>query len=159
AKTYYEVNRVRHPDAPSLDRFEEMSRREGTAIVSENFAVRHNVRVGGFIDLPGVDASERFEIVGTLADYSWNFGTVLIHRSNRTLRRFGAWLPMERAPSALPGKDDGAGADAGCGQADAIDVYVPQGKEEEVRNKIQQSSWGARNNLFVMNKGEVRGHV
>ena len=135
-RTYYEVNQARHRDAPKLEEFRRLSEEPGTAIVSENFALLHGVRVGDSMKLPAMNNSATLLVIGTIGDCSWHRGTVLVHRSEQNLRQFDAR------------------------QVDVFDIYRPQGVDDEtIRRHIQQSPWGAQNALFVMTRNELRKHV
>ena len=50
-------------------------------IVSDNFALRHNVEVGDSITLAGPDGPVELNIIDTLRDYSWSRGTIYIDRT------------------------------------------------------------------------------
>lgn len=55
-----------------------------TAVVSENFAVKHNVRVGDTISVPGPDPKNpvKLKIIGSVVDYTWARGTIFMDRAN-----------------------------------------------------------------------------
>jgi len=55
-------------------------RQPGTALVSRNFAALHQVRVGDHIRLEGLDGPLQVEIIGTVVDYTWNRGTIIVDR-------------------------------------------------------------------------------
>lgn len=50
-------------------------------VVSDNFALRHKVGVGDYIELPAPKGKVRLKILGTAEDYSWNRGTIFIDRA------------------------------------------------------------------------------
>lgn len=51
------------------------------ALISENFAVKHGVRVGDTLTLPGPKGPVRLHVAGTVTDFTWARGTVIIDRS------------------------------------------------------------------------------
>jgi putative ABC transport system permease protein len=133
---YYAANRERHPDMPDLDLFRRLSEEPGTAAVSENFAVLHGVHVGDTLNLPSVEGTEPVRVIGTIVDYTWNRGTILVPRTPRNLYAFNARLP------------------------DLFHVYLPPGVDPgAARDRIQKSPWGAENALFAMTHTELRDHI
>src|SRR5207249_513462 len=51
-------------------------------IISDNFAAMHRVGVGDVIPLPSDEGMVHFTVIGTMADYSWNHGTLFVHRKD-----------------------------------------------------------------------------
>lgn len=136
ARTYCEVNQARYPATPKLQIFQRLSAEPETAIVSENFSMLYGVRVGDSITLPGADGLVPLKVIGTLTDYSWNRGAVLVHRSEQNVRMFDAE------------------------KASVLDVYRPEAvSDETVRQRVQQSAWGTRHALFATTRSELRRHV
>ena len=68
-----------HSLARNLTRFPRL-REPGTALVSENFAALYKVKVGDKITVNGLDGPIELEVIGTLVDYTWNRGTILVDR-------------------------------------------------------------------------------
>ncbi len=56
-------------------------REPGTALVSENFAALHKVKVGDHIEVDGPEGPLRLEVIGTIVDYTWNRGTIVVDRA------------------------------------------------------------------------------
>ncbi len=81
AVDYAKATRDRVPTGlPDLEKFLELP---GTndALVSENFARRHNVSAGDSISLPGPTGPVSLRVVGTVLDYSWSRGTIFMDRT------------------------------------------------------------------------------
>jgi putative ABC transport system permease protein len=81
AEDYAVATRSRSPDGmPDLERFRDLP---GTnnVLISQNFALRHNVQVGQTIDLPGPRGPVSVNVIGTVRDYSWSRGTVFMDRA------------------------------------------------------------------------------
>ena len=117
-----------------LDFYREL-RRPGTALVSENFAALHQVRAGDPLTLPGADGPVTLRVIGTIADYSCNRGTVIVDRAHYR-RQFGADL------------------------VDVFDVYLPPAADAgAVRQRVQASPLAAEQALVVLTRGEVRDHI
>lgn len=51
------------------------------ALISENFAVKHRVRVGDTLTLPGPRGPVNLHVAGTVTDYTWARGTVIVDRA------------------------------------------------------------------------------
>jgi putative ABC transport system permease protein len=69
---------VRPALAANLARYPRL-REPGTVAVSENFARLYGVEVGDRLRLPGKDGDLDVEVVGTVIDYTWNRGTVVMN--------------------------------------------------------------------------------
>jgi putative ABC transport system permease protein len=99
--------------ARNLGRYPRL-RQGGTALVSENFAALYGVRVGDRIQVRGPRGPLELEVLGTILDYTWNRGTILVDRT---------WY---RRVFADP-------------QVDILDVFLKPGADpEEVRRIIRQ---------------------
>ncbi len=134
ALEHYRANHSRLPNEESLDLYRRLAEEPGTAVISENFSVLHNVQVGDTITLKG-EKDLSYRVIGTLLDYSWNRGTVIVDRTQNV--------------QALQAQ-----------MIDSFDVYLPPGSNApQVRDQLQKSALGARFSLFAMTKGEVRHHV
>src|SRR5262249_18533789 len=67
-----------NPD-PHLDLWRKLAGPE-RAIVSENFALIHRVKIGDTIQLDGSGGPVRLEVVGILPDYNWIRGAIFVDR-------------------------------------------------------------------------------
>jgi putative ABC transport system permease protein len=134
AAGYYEANKGRPQQIPGLELYRGLCE-PGTALVSENFAALHGVGAGASITLPGADGPVTLRILGTVDDYSCNRGTVIVDRA-RYRRQFDADL------------------------IDVLDVYLPPGTDAEAaRRRLVQSPAAAGQDLCVLTRGELRGHI
>ena len=52
-----------------------------SVVVSSNFALKHNVKVGDVLTLPSATGPVELRIAATAEDYSWSRGTVFIDRA------------------------------------------------------------------------------
>jgi len=81
--------KAEHPHSlgRNLTRFPRL-REPGTALVSENFAALYKVKVGEKITVDGLEGPLQLEVIGTVVDYTWNRGTILVSREwfRRTFR-------------------------------------------------------------------------
>jgi putative ABC transport system permease protein len=64
---------------PHLDKFRALPHREGV-VMSDNFGVRHGVRVGDTVTLQGPRGPIPLTVLGSVADFSWSRGTLFIDR-------------------------------------------------------------------------------
>jgi putative ABC transport system permease protein len=88
ARRFAEVNRSRTPPVPGLDLYRRLSEQRGAVLVSENFAALYKVKAGDTITLEGVP----LRVLGTVIDYAWNHGTVVMDRGYYT----GHFKPDDR---------------------------------------------------------------
>jgi putative ABC transport system permease protein len=63
-----------------LTRFPRL-REPGTALVSQNFAALYKVRVRDTITVDGLNGPLPLEVIGTVVDYTWNRGTIIVNRA------------------------------------------------------------------------------
>jgi putative ABC transport system permease protein len=132
---YLETARARRPFA-GLEAYDRL-REPGTALVAENFAALHRVRAGDTIRLPGPAGPVPLRVVGTVEDYRWNRGAVIVDRDATYTAAFAD--PLVDAYSVIlpPGTDD-AGVAA-------------------VRGELQRR--GAAQALWVIDRRELDGYV
>lgn len=69
--------RTTHPEW--LDQLRELQGRHAV-LVSDNFALKHDVRPGGTVVLPGPRGPVSLPVLGTVRDYAWSRGTVYMDR-------------------------------------------------------------------------------
>src|SRR5207249_2637962 len=50
----------------------------GSALVSENFAALYHVKIGDVLSVRGKNGPVELRVIGTVLDYTWNRGTILI---------------------------------------------------------------------------------
>jgi putative ABC transport system permease protein len=134
APAYYAANRDRRPVLPDLELYRQLGGPD-TALVSENFAHLYGVRPGDPLTLPGSDGPVRLRVIGTVADYSCNRGTVIVDRRQHR-------------------------ADFDAGLVDVLDVYLPPAADPEaVRRRLNEAPWAAGQAVCVLTREELRGHV
>src|SRR5438552_935293 len=81
AQMYYDVNRERSNPVPNLHLFHELAEQPGTVVVSENFAELYHVKAGDMLAVPALEGTVELRVLGAVEDYSWNRGTIFVHRS------------------------------------------------------------------------------
>jgi len=74
----HERKRLRSHDHFVL--YEAMTKERNAIIVSANFAALYDVRKGDTITLQSPNGEVKLKIVGTMTDYSWNLGTIIMDR-------------------------------------------------------------------------------
>jgi putative ABC transport system permease protein len=101
----------------------------GTTVVSENFAALYGVKVGETITIPGKQGPVALRIVGTVLDYSWNRGSLIVDRA----------FYRQQFDDAL---------------VDAFDVFLKPGADPAIvrRRLLIENGSG----LVVMTRDEVR---
>ena len=138
ARAYWEANKDRPDPDPGLELWKDLGDAPGRALVSENFARIHGVKVGDAIQLTGQKGMVRWRVIGTLRDYNWIRGTIFLDRqSNR--------------------------AAFGADQVTAWQVYLPANSTAEeaktVREKLQKSAAGSKYALLTLTRAEVHENV
>jgi putative ABC transport system permease protein len=82
AGTYYQIDRKRAAHVPGLELYRALDQQPGTAIVSENFAALYGIGKGDSVTLLSHRGPVTFRVIGKLADYYWNHGSIIINRSD-----------------------------------------------------------------------------
>ncbi len=119
--------------ARNLSRFPGL-RQPYTAVMSENFAALHHVRVGDTVTIPGRTAPTiDVKIIGTVVDYTWQRGTLLVDRT---------WYAREFADE----------------QVDVFEIYLRRGVEGAAVQKelTRDGGWAGRNAVFVARRDQLR---
>lgn len=131
---YYRVNRHR-TQIPGLELFPRLRNEPGSVLISENFAALYGKKVGDRITLDGPRGPIDLNVIGTIVDYSWNRGTVIMDRE------------FYRGRDQF---DDDL--------VDVFDVYFhPNADPERTRQAV--IDWGSKQALFVMTQGQLREFV
>jgi putative ABC transport system permease protein len=132
---YYQRNRQRGANVPQLDLYWRLSQEPGTAVVSQNFSQLHRLKEGDSFTIPGYEGPVPLQVIGVIEDYTWNRGSVLVHRDHIS-RAFQTNL------------------------VDAFDVFLSAPEETETARKtLQNSSLAADHSLFVLTEEGLRTHV
>ena len=122
--------------AKTLKRFPRLSD-PGTALVSENFAILHKVKVGDRIELASSTGPVSLEILGTVVDYTWSRGVILTNRQ---------WY-KERF------KDP---------EIDIIDLFLAHPEkpgESDAIKQILETQFAKREGLFVIDQATLLEEV
>ena len=137
----FEKAETAHPLARSLTGHFPRLREAGTCLVSENFAALYKVKVGDTITVPGLKGPINLEVLGSIVDYTWNRGTILVDRD---------WYCKE-----YPDR-----------QVDIFDVYLKQSAGEPVTESQRQAvrdeltkRFHQRDAVHAMTRGELREAV
>jgi putative ABC transport system permease protein len=115
--------------ARSLARFPRF-REPGTALVSENFAALFGVKVGDRLPIQGPDGPLELEVIGTVVDYSWNRGTIVVDRR---------WFRRRFADT----------------QVDVLDVFLRNGVNPQAMKK-KLEDWAQKDAMVVQTRAEAR---
>ena len=111
-------------------------REPGTAIVSDNFASLYHVHTGDSITIDGGgDQPVTLEVLGSLTDYTWNRGTILVNRE---------WYRKEYS-------DD---------QVDIYDVWLKPGVDTDAMHEtLRDSSLAQDNVLMAVTRAQFRADL
>ncbi len=122
--------------AKTLNRFPRLSE-PGTALVSENFANLHKVKVGDRIELAGPGGPVQLEILGTVLDYTWSRGVILTNRQ---------WYKQRFQDPEI----------------DIIDLFLAHpevpGESDAIRH-ILETRFAKREGLFVIDQATLLAEV
>src|SRR5262249_20747128 len=98
---------------------------------SENFAALHHKGPGDTIEIRGRDGRPiTLEVLGTIVDYTWNRGTLLVDRS---------WFLSEFRDRRV----------------DFYDLFLAEGADAQQVKRTIERRWGEEDALSVMTRPEV----
>jgi putative ABC transport system permease protein len=126
--------------ARNLGRFARL--REGeTALVSENFAALYHVAVGDRITFRGPDGLLTLEVIGTVVDYTWNRGTVVVdrgwyreHFADHRVDVLDVWLEPGTDPDAMRQKVE----DWGLSKSEGLHAVGRREFHATVKDQLQR---------------------
>jgi putative ABC transport system permease protein len=119
--------------ARNLARFPHL-KEPNTVVVSENFAALHKVTPGERITVRGRRGPLQLEVLGTVVDYTWNRGILMVDR---------AWYKEA----------------FGDGQVDLWDVYLKPHTDPEGVRRVLHQRYGASQALFAATRAELHQDV
>jgi putative ABC transport system permease protein len=123
-----------HSTARTLGQRYPRLREGGTALVSENFAALYGIHPGDRISVRGRDGRLELEVLGTMVDYTWNRGTLLVDRG---------WFRRTYGDDLV----------------DIWDVYLhPGANADAVRNTIQDR-WGHQEALYAATRRQMHRSI
>jgi putative ABC transport system permease protein len=132
AQGFYDVDKERGT-VPGIDLYP-LLRDSNNILISENFAALYGTRTGDSIILPESREPVPFHVIGTVVDYSWNRGTIIM---DRDLYKRCFHDPL----------------------VDAYDVYVWPGKDPDVVREAVNRLWGVEHALVILKRDELRQRI
>jgi putative ABC transport system permease protein len=109
-------------------------REGGTVLVSENFAALYGIHPGQRISVRGRDGPLELEVLGTMVDYTWNRGTLLVDR---------AWFRRTYGDDLV----------------DIWDIYLLPGADANAVQSEIQSRWGHQEALYAATRRQMHRSI
>jgi putative ABC transport system permease protein len=132
AHGFYQADKDRGT-VPGIELYPRL-KQQNNVLISENFAALYGARVGDAITLPESREPFPFQVIGTVVDYSWNRGTIIM---DRDLYKRCFHDPV----------------------VDAFDVYVQPGKDPDAVREAVQRLWGVEHSLVILKRDELRQRI
>lgn len=120
--------------ARQAELFRRLEDEPDSALVSENFPLLHGVGPGDTLTLPGRRGPVRLKVIGTLPDYSWSLGSIIMHRRDY-LRHWGDT------------------------KVDYFDIYLREGVDPLAAKERIAARLGAQHDLFPLTRAELQGQI
>jgi putative ABC transport system permease protein len=111
-----------------------LNRDARAVLVSDNFAIQHGLGVGNEVTLPTIAGRLPWRIVGTVQNYSWNRGTIIIDRDV-----YKKWL--------------------GDTLVDQFDIFLEPGVDPATIQRQIEESVGPEHDLVVLTNASLREHI
>ncbi|HXG13401.1 MAG TPA: FtsX-like permease family protein [Gemmataceae bacterium] len=167
AGAFYSADLLPAP-VPGLELLPRLSK-SGAVLVSENFALLHGVGAGESITLRGPGGPVQLHVLGTVQDYSWNRGTVVIDREHY-LEHFRDDLVdvfdlYIRPPEAQIRIKLSAALGAASGAPFPVNLpwgLLCQSPQVQDPNAVRETilrRWGVEESLVVMTRPELRESI
>jgi len=134
ADQVYAIEKKRLSKRNDLDLYQSISARRNSVIASENFAALYGVRTGDTITLSSPGGELKLLVIGTIVDYSWNHGSLIMNRRD-FLEHFND--PM----------------------VDEYYVYLKHGSDPLATKQTILSKFGARFGLHALTRGEFQERI
>jgi putative ABC transport system permease protein len=130
----YEVEKTRLTKRAEAELYKLLEAEPNAVLVSDNFPPLHGIDVGSTIALPGRFGEVKLKVVGTLTDYSWALGTIVMHRRDYVKN----W---------------------GDTKVDVFDVYLRAGADPKAAKERIAARLGAQYDLHPLTRTELQGHI
>jgi putative ABC transport system permease protein len=130
----YEVEKTRLTKRAEAELYKLLEAEPNAVLVSDNFPPLHGIDVGSTIALPGRFGEVKLKVVGTLTDYSWALGTIVMHRRDYVKN----W---------------------GDTKVDVFDVYLRAGTDPKAAKERIAARLGAQYDLHPLTRTELQGHI
>ncbi len=131
---FYQADKDRG-SVPGLDLYPRLCEpNANNVIISDNFAALHGIKAGDLITLQTAREPVQFNVIGTVVDYSWNRGTVIMDRLAYK-KYFNDSL------------------------VDVFDTYVRPGKDPVAVREGVMRLWGVEHSLVILKREELRQRI
>ena len=130
----YEIEKDRLSKKEEIELLRALDVQENAVIISGNFAALHHVHKGDTIALNTTRGEVKFHVIGTMVDYTWNLGTIIMNRRDYVKH----W------------QDD---------SVTVFDVYLRKGADEKAVKEKIAAKLGAQNDLHPLTRAELKTHI
>lgn len=145
-----DMARLNGPHRPHSPMYELLSRHPDSVLVSENFRALHGLHPGSYLTLSSPNGPIRLRVLGSVVDYSWNHGTIIMDRQtylryweDDRVDVFDVYLrpanPQLPSPQREPGE-------------------LPDERLRQVQDRILRQL-GAANALVIQTRPELQAHI
>ncbi len=134
AAQVYTIDKSRLLKGEDINLFKTISDRRDAVIASENFAALYGVRVGDTITLTSPAGELNLLVAGTMVDYSWNHGSIVMNRRDY-LKHFN---------------DD---------KVDVFDIYLKRGSDSLAAKDAMLKKFGAQYGLHALTRQELQERI
>jgi len=134
ADQVYSVEKRRISKGDDVDLYKIISTQPDSVIASDNFAALYGVHIGDTITLTSPDGELKLHVAGTMIDYSWNHGSLIMNRPDY-LRHFQD--PM----------------------VDVFDVYLKDGTDFLAAKEAILKKFGAQYGLHALTRMELQERI
>lgn len=140
-----------------------------TALVSDNFAILQKVAVGDTIKLGGPNGEVELHVKGTVLDYSWNRGTIIMSRDQYVayfgdplIDVFNVYVRSEEEQARLKllaGLSVVPHASLPAALPYALLWQDPKPRSRDDVSETILRNWGAEEALVVVTRGQLRDSI
>ena len=130
----YAIETRRRTKRDGLELFKAMAAERDAVIISGNFAALHHVHKGDHITLKSANGEVKLHVIGTITDYSWNLGTILMNRRDYIAH----WHDTS---------------------VSVFDVYLREGVDAKAAKALISAKLGAQHDLHPLTRVELKSHI
>jgi putative ABC transport system permease protein len=161
---YYSVDSQRGAKVHGLELYKRLSATKNGAIISDNFAAMHHVKVGDIIPLASPRGPVEFTVIGMIPDYSWNYGSFFVHRKDylknwddQVVDVYDVYVRQDKESWAA-----GAGILRFFGstpeEADKTVAGLKEARKQRIQEEILKKH-GAEHGLFALTREQLQDHI
>jgi putative ABC transport system permease protein len=134
ARAYVIETKRKKKPPEEIEYFRVMDRERDAVLVSGNFAALHHVHEGDFITMKSPQGEVKLHVIGTVTDYSWNLGSIVMNRRDYVEH----WQDTT---------------------VTVFDIFLEPGVDAKAAKAMISAKLGAQYDLHPLTRVELKAHI